>query len=154
MTGLVAHDLHQEERELCWAAGLFEGEGTITIAVRNQDDTYRLLCCVGNTDEQVIDFFHQRWGGWKQPFYGADRGNRQPGWNWTVTAWRAAHFLVDLEPFLVTDRVRRKLDLALAFRDRQSSEVRVQRQAGYKAAQRELYLEMRGLNQRGLQATT
>lgn len=138
------------DRELAWAAGLFEGEGTITIAIRNLDETYRLLVTLGNTDRQVVEFFHDRWGGWLQPVYG-ERPGRQPAWTWTVTAGRAETFLRKLRPHVVTDRVKRKLAIALAFRKHQSSLPHDWRDPAYKPHQRSLYLEMRELNRRGVQ---
>lgn len=130
-----------------WAAGIFEGEGTVTIAVRNQDETFRLVCMVVNTDEQIIVPLHDRWGGWKQ--YRELPGNRRPAWTWTVTGPRAEQFVRDIHPFIRTDRVRAKFVLALRFRADQSTDVVAQRTPGYKPRQREHYLAMRGLNKRG-----
>jgi len=134
-----------------WAAGLFEGEGTITIARRGQDDTYRLVCTVGNTDLQIINFFHQRWGGWHQPAYG-ERPGRKKAWTWTVAGPAAESFLRAVEPFIVTLRVRRKLRLAVDFRSGQSRLTRVSQAPGYKDAQRMAYAEMKRLNKRGVAA--
>lgn len=134
--------------ERVWAAGLFEGEGTITIAVRNQDSTYRLVCVIGHTDRQVINFFHHRWGGWVQPAYG-ERPGRKQAWSWTVAGPVAEQFLVSIQPFVLTLRVRRKLLLALDFRREQTSLKSVWSKPEYKAAQRQAYSEMRLLNRRG-----
>lgn len=135
--------------DLAWAAGLFEGEGTIAIARRGQDDTYRLLVTISNTDEEIIDFFYTRWGGWRQGAYG-ERPGRKPAWTWTVAAGRAEGFLRDIAPFLRTERVRRKHRLAVRFRLGQSNSKREQNRPDYKARQRECYEQMRELNRRGI----
>ena len=135
--------------DLHWAAGIFEGEGCVTIAVRNSDETYRLLCTIGNTDRQVIDPFHRWWGGWLQPAYGL-RPGRKPAWSWTVAGPRAESFLRDLAPYVRTDRVRRKLDLGLRFRGLQSLSLSNADRPKRKAFQRAAYQEMRQLNRRGV----
>lgn len=137
------------EEDLHWAAGLFEGEGTVTIAVRRQDETYRLLCTLGNTDREVVEFFLKRWGGWFQPAYGEPPG-RRPAWYWTVAGPRAEQFVRAIEPYIRTRRVRLKIDVALHFRAYQSNQKRFWSKPGYRETQRELYVEMRELNRRGV----
>lgn len=132
-----------------WAAGLFEGEGTIAIAVRNSDHTYRLICSVGSTDVQIVNFFHERWGGWHQPMYGV-RPGRKRGWTWTVAGPAAESFLESIRPFVVTLRVRRKLLLAMDFRKAQSRNKKAHAAADYKNAQVQIYREMKILNRRGV----
>lgn len=138
--------------ELSWAAGIFEGEGCVSIAVRNSDETYRLVCVIGSTDREMVEFFHVRWGGWLQPGYG-HRGNRKPSWSWTATASWAEKFLNDVRPYLRLPRIQAKVELALQFRTRQSRSAHVYKARGYKAAQREIYHQMRGLNRRGAAAS-
>lgn len=135
--------------DLVWAAGLFEGEGTIAIAIRRQDETYRMLCSVGNTDRSVIEFFQDRWVGWLQPGYGKGP-RRRPSWSWTVVGPRAENFLRMIESHIRTARVRSKLDLALAFRRRQSNDPAIYWAPDYRPALREIYERMRVLNRRGV----
>lgn len=135
--------------ELSWAAGLFEGEGTITIAIRRSDTTYRLLCIVGNTDREVIEFFHVRWGGGDQPVYG-DRPGRKPAWTWSVSGPKAEEFLRDIQPYLRTERVKKKCELGLRFRDHQSNLKRVWSHPQYRETQTRMYEEMRVMNRRGV----
>lgn len=138
-----------DEHDLDWAAGLFEGEGTITIGVRKSDRTFRLICTVGNTDFAVIAFFHDRWPGWVQPAYG-ERPGRRPSRSWTVAGPRAEAFVREIGPYLRTERVRRKADLALEFRAAQSRRKLVWTAPGYKAEQERIYQAMRALNRRGV----
>lgn len=48
------------EVEKSWAAGFFDGEGSITPTTRNR---LHLQIRITNTDVDVINFFQQRWGG-------------------------------------------------------------------------------------------
>jgi hypothetical protein len=138
------------EANLNWAAGLFEGEGTVTIAVRNSDETYRVVCTLGSTDEQLIDLFQAWWPGYKQPAYG-ERPGRKPAWYWTVIAHKATVFMRTIRPYLRTERVQRKIDLALDF---QSFRTRgpACRTDAYKERQRAIYQSMKALNKRGVAA--
>jgi hypothetical protein len=134
--------------ELSWAAGLFEGEGCVTIAVRNRDDTFRILCTVSSTDSEIIDFFCDRWKGWRQPVYG-ERPGRKPAWTWTVSGPGAEAFIRDIMPWIRTDRVMEKFEVALEFRSFQSRGSK-RYDPEYKDRQRHLYELMKQLNQRGI----
>jgi len=128
------------QNELDWAAGLFEGEGCIHIGYRSMDDTYRLIATIGNTDEQVTRFFHDKFGGWHQ-LAGGTRTGRKPAWVWTVAGPAAEKFLRQILPSLRTDRVRTKAELGIKFRERMGK--------GAKGWQRRIYHEIRNLNRRG-----
>jgi hypothetical protein len=138
-----------KNRNLPWAAGLFEGEGTITIAKRSLDMTYRIVVIVGNTDRQIIRFFQTRWPGWVQPAYG-ERPGRKPSWCWTVAGPAAVDFITEILPYLITSRVRQKARLALLFRKNQSRRKRDWNKSSYKPIQARLYARMRVLNKRGV----
>ena len=140
-----------DEAELNWAAGLFEGEGTVTIGVRNSDETYRVVVTLGNTDEQVVDFFMAKWPGYKQPAYGK-RPGRKPAWYWTVIAKRATEFLLAIRPFIRTERVQRKVALALEFQSFRTRDMKICRTPEYKDRQRRIYRDMKLLNKRGVAA--
>lgn len=133
---------------LSWAAGIFEGEGTITIAVRNQDRTFRLVCIMSNTDRQMISIFHTWFDGWVQPAYG-ERPGRKPAWSWTVSGPAAVKFLEQVSPYFRTLRVRRKCDLAFHFRETQEGGAGP-KLPGVKAKQEHLYAEMKERNRRGV----
>ncbi len=135
--------------EMSWAAGLFEGEGTITIGVRKSDETYRLICTVANTDKSVLTFFHDRFDGWLQPAYGK-RPGRKPAWSWTVAGPRAEKFLMAVRRYVMTERVMRKLCIGMMFRACQSVRKRDWLRKDYKPKQRALYFDMKELNKRGV----
>lgn len=139
----------RREDDFSWGAGLFEGEGTVTIGVRRSDDTYRLICTIGMTDQQIIEWFADRWGGWLQ--LGHHQERRRPVWIWTVAGPRALAFVLDLEPYIRSDRVRAKFAVALAFRELQGAYQFGPRSAEHKAQQRALYEQMKKLNRRGVQ---
>jgi hypothetical protein len=139
---------------LAWAAGLFEGEGTIrinSVTVRNMGF---LMCSVVNTDREVVEFFSARWPGYFRNATGLDPRRQKPAWVWAIAARKARAFLLDIQPYLVTDRVRFKAELGLAFQDQKepSNSIRWapdEVKADYFDRQRDFFGLMRKLNRRG-----
>jgi hypothetical protein len=139
------------ETDCIWAAGFFEGEGTVTIAVRNSDETYRLVVIISNTDRPLVEWFRGRWGGWLQPVYG-ERPGRVPAWTWAVAGPGAERFISDIGPYVRSQKKLAKLRLALRFRRAQIRPglIKTIDRVAYKGRQRSRYREMRELNHRGV----
>ena len=93
--------------ELAWAAGLFEGEGTILwkhSGGRTKTWAGSLGLQMWMTDEDVMARFTRIMGGHLQGPYGPYGNGKKPLWRWDVsgsTAERAADLL---EPWLCTRR--------------------------------------------------
>lgn len=124
------------EADLAWGAGLFEGEGTITLS-----GTGCPYVIVGNTDRQVIDFYQRHWPGCVKGHNPANvNQNARPAWDWRIGGWKALIFLREMQPYFRTERVRAKAELVL--------------DAGTLAhAERgEHVVQIRTLNRRGLRA--
>ena len=132
--------------DLRWAAGLFEGEGTVTIAKTggsSRPGLTRTMAIVGNTDIEVVRFFHERWGGTLRP--------RKPptlraksSFEWSLAGAQAAYFLRDILPFVRTSRVRNKIDLVL-----RSEEIRRADPFHARHQLHRMLAEVRALNRRG-----
>jgi hypothetical protein len=134
--------------DLAWAAGLFEGEGCIS--VRRSSKYVVLRCAVAMTDEEAVRFFHERWNG--SVHYRDYKASQKPAWAWEVNARLAASFLTDLLPFFRTQRVRRKAELALEFQAQKLRGGAVRWQAdlgGYNARQHEYADLFAVLNMKG-----
>lgn len=136
--------------ELAWAAGLFEGEGTVRInkPSNNRKNCGSLLASVVNTDRQVLEFFQARWPGYMKSATGL--GPRQkPAWVWVIAATKAAAFLRDIRPFVVRDRVRQRIDHGLYFQG-QKRRGRGRSSPEYIEDQWNAYWWMCHLNERGV----
>ena len=100
-------------KDLSWAAGMFEGEGTLTISKTGYGCT-RPIVCLTNTDETIPHFFNDRWPGqlgWHQP----KKGNARPALTWALNARTPiAIFLMDMAPYWKTPRVTEKARLLMA----------------------------------------
>jgi hypothetical protein len=137
------------DSELAWAAGLFEGEGSVRISKPASRNLGSLIVSVVNTDRQVLDFFQERWPGHMQPARGLDPTRQRPAWVWLTAALKAATFLRAIEPFLRTDRVREKAALGLWFQSQKRSG-RENRTDDYLEQQWVTYWQMAELNLRGV----
>lgn len=101
------------EVERAWAAGLFEGEGTVTYSAVDDGAHTRLYVYVANTDFEVVAFFQERWPGAGIRRRVHTNPNYRDFYAWRISSMRAAAFLREIQPFLRTERVRAKVALAL-----------------------------------------
>lgn len=134
--------------ELAWAAGLFEGEGTVRINKPGRRNWGHLAVSVVNTDRQVVEWFQSRWPGYMKVATGMRPSQRQ-AWVWVTAAKRAATFLAAIRPFVVRDRVRERIDHGLDFQAQKRVGVRAARDSQYAEDQWNAYWWMCELNVRG-----
>ena len=132
-----------DSTDLAWAAGFFEGDGSIGI----RPGGLSFACSVTATDMDTINFFQERWPGYVKRVSGGIFW--QPAKAWTVQAIKAVAFLRDILPYVQADRTRTRIDLALEFQAQKRH--RSQQDAGYAARQLEYHAAMKQLNLRGAQ---
>jgi hypothetical protein len=145
-------------RELSWAAGLFEGEGTIRINCATARNLGHLICSVVNTDREVVEYFQSRWPAYMKPATGLDPTRQRPSWVRLAPANKAEtaepkpglNFLRDIGPYLVTRRVRHKAAVGLHFQRGKHRPQHIQRSDAYHQEQWEAFIYMRTLNSRGV----
>lgn len=137
-------------QELAWAAGLFEGEGTIRINKATKRNLGALVVSVVSTDAQITDFFQARWPGHMKQGTGLTERQR-PAWVWVIAARQAAAFIREVLPYFRRDVVRERSWLGLEFQD-QKLAGRANRSDEYREQQWSYYLQMRELNLRGAEA--
>jgi hypothetical protein len=83
--------------EIAWAAGLFEGEGTISQISRHRG-SFDLQVAINMTDEDVLSAFDEIVGRGKVygPYLPLSHGDRrEPFWRW-VAIGDAGHDVLDL----------------------------------------------------------
>lgn len=135
--------------DLAWAAGVFEGEGSVRISKPQPRNIGALCVDMVNTDREIVVFFADRWPGYFREVEA--KGQRRNFWRWRAGAIVAAAVLEDLMPYLRTERVRRRAALGLEFQA-QKVAGRGNRTPEYRARQWHYYRQMAELNQRGLAA--
>ena len=134
--------------ENAWAAGLFEGEGTITLSryPRGRKVYTRPVVTLTMTDRWVVDLFQSRWGGSIYEFQ--PKGNARLAWCWTLNSRRPIRaFLADVGMEFRTSRVRDKA--ALLIEDMNDRVQGSKNDDTYLDRCFERHLRMKALNKRG-----
>jgi hypothetical protein len=98
--------------ELAYAAGIFDGEGSISL-VRHRDNRWPSpQVAVASNDREVLE--------WLRVLFGGSIVTKQPrlpthsiSYDWRLTDRRALAFLQLIRPYLVIERKIRRIDLLL-----------------------------------------
>ena len=101
------------ELELAWAAGFFEGEGSVRISKASYRNYGALIVSVTNTDLSTIEFLHDRWGG--SVHAAASIPPRRAYWRWTCASWLGAIFLEQILPYMRTNKYRVRALLGIEY---------------------------------------
>lgn len=102
------------EASLAYIAGLFDGEGSVTITRRKQWNYFFLTITITNTNKDVISKLQELLGGsvhhkiYKNPKY-------KQGWYWQANTKRAGLILEKLLPYLIIKRG--KAEIAIQFQN-------------------------------------
>ena len=97
-----------KEAAIAWAAGFFEGEGSITIA-----PDLTLIVRASQVDRTPLERFVALFGGTIRDK--CARGNRKKCWEWNCCGPAAAGLLTLIRPYIVRPRIRERIELALTF---------------------------------------
>lgn len=98
--------------ELAYAAGLFDGESSISLVRQRNKRSHSPQVAVASVDYEVVRWFQKRFGGsivTKQP----RKSNHSVSYDWRLTDRRALNFLKLIRPYLVIERKIRRIDLLL-----------------------------------------
>jgi len=136
------------ELDLAYAAGMFEGEGTVTITRAGRRGYSRGVVTLTSVDRETVDFYQSRWEG---AINSRDPGgNARIAWVWLLTGPGMYRFLFQVRPHLRRTLVREKFEVAMAgYLARQQGT----RRDGYSEKMEEFRLQMRKLNHRGARPT-
>lgn len=133
--------------DLAYAAGLFDGEGSIMLRPRRPRNNGTLIVSMSNTDASLIGWLKDRWGGFAKPY--RMQGNRKPAWSWCLAARAAAAFLMEIQPYVVSLRNRERIRVALEFQASKYQNRAELRTPEYHAWVDARLVEMAALNHRG-----
>lgn len=101
-----------DDAELAYAAGLFDGEGSISLVRQNNNRSHSPQVSVASNDCEVLGWLQKRFGGsivTKQP----RKPTHSVSYDWRLTDRRALTFLQLIRPYLVIERKIRRIDLLL-----------------------------------------
>ncbi len=91
------------DTELAYAAGFFDGEGSISLVRQNNNRSHSLQVAVASNDYEVLQWFQKRFGGTivtKQP----RKPTHSVSYDWRLTDRRALAFLQLIRRYLVIER--------------------------------------------------
>jgi hypothetical protein len=144
--------------ELAWAAGFFEGEGSITLRVnslaqkegRKPRPIVTLECKVAQVDPEPLVKLARLFGGTVRL-----RARKNPKHNvisvWRITCREAAAFLTAILPYVVRPRVVTRIALAVEFQGQKRIVGRSPEVESYRLKQFDYHEMMRRLNVKGTQ---
>lgn len=133
--------------ELPYVAGLFDGEGSVTITKPStKSDRYRVIVQIAMTHKPTIEAVQAAFGGRIQPVkQSVYNSNARDRYDWRLSGQAALDFLNSIRPWLITKAAA--ADVALRFKhnqrgERVTPETRAEREA--------LRLELKEANRRGV----
>src|SRR5206468_1125149 len=99
------------EMEKAYAAGFFDGEGSVQISKKGERE-FVLRITAANTNRESMLFFRGRWGG--SVYEKKPRNPRHKvSWHWQLSAQQALIFMRDIQPYA---RIKQpQLDLGIEF---------------------------------------
>ena len=129
--------------EIGWAAGCFDGEGTVTLG--SSGPFIRTRVILANTDREVVDFYLQRWGGSVRVCKPPSAHSRRY-FEWSISGRGMRWFLRDIAALIQRSIVCKKIRLALAVEKKRVEAPKDPKTKRFIRTARRL---MRRLNQRG-----
>lgn len=137
--------------DISWAAGLFEGEGTIRIARTKRENSisYILTLSMTMTDKQCVETFVEIIDGWYSNHH-LETETKKASYICMLHSQRASKAIEQMSPFFKSDRVKEKAKLGLEFQNQKVVGYPA-RDPDYKIAQEKYFNMMKTLNRRGVQ---
>ena len=140
-----------KETDLAYAAGIIDGEGNIGIYANTSMagyPRYRLRVRVTNSDEWLIHWLKNNFGGSIGVQQQPEGKNWKPAWYWTISCNTAMNFLVEILPYL---RLKKsQAELAIEFQKARRRKLGRRFSDEERAVAEAQTILMRSLNKRGL----
>jgi hypothetical protein len=98
--------------DAAYAAGILDGEGSISLTRIQKNRWPSPVVSVSSTDYELLEWLRERWGGCivhKRTY----AEHHTPSYTWSLTDRRALGFLKIIRPFLVIRRKIARCDLLL-----------------------------------------
>ncbi len=137
--------------QIAYAAGYFDGEGSVSIRVEQRKTGQRchtLMLTIGSTDCRPLNWIVETFGGaMRGPLTVNRKPHHKPIYHWQMGAAQAGWFLQLMRPFLITKKPQAEIALRL-----RSLIVRQGKRLSIEALEQrdELKAALRVLNRRGL----
>jgi len=102
--------------ECAYAAGFFDGEGSISIRPPSRTCGYRLTVSVTQTLQGPLLWLRERWGGYLRQNPSNLKRGQSMAWTLQLSTQEALHFLSHIRPYLLVKA--EEADVGMAFQQR------------------------------------
>lgn len=140
-TGRMREILPADPLVAAWAAGYFEGEGSLGIRDRS-GIAGNLTATLTSTDRDLLESVASVWGGSVIQCREPGPRNRR-AWRWFLVSRECVRFLADIQPHIKGQRYRERIRIALEFQHQRSRSPRVNRTEIYRVRQLRYVYELR-----------
>ena len=96
-----------------YAAGLFDGEGSITLTKKRKSDKFRTVCVsMSSTSYELLQFMIDNFGGniVKKKKY---KDHHKQAWSWKLERLKAVNFIRKIYPYMIEKKKRGRSLLVL-----------------------------------------
>lgn len=135
------------DMKLAYMAGLFDGEGCVSINKVNAKNYkrpgFQLRASISITHEETSSLFQNAFGGTHKMI---TRARAQDYWQWVIVARKARDFLEQIEPFLVIKKPVAKF--GIQFQNYRDDSQQYNKTDEYWNKENELYVAVRKCNAR------
>lgn len=145
----------QQAVDLAWAAGFFDGEGSISLRLTSRyqsgerKHSVTLECRVAQVDREPLEKLLELFGG-RIARMSRTNPKHKPVNVWVITARHAALFLQRIKPYSARPRVRERIELAIQFQEQKKLVGQSPERFAYNEAQDRFYQAMSLLNRKGV----
>ena len=100
-------------KDTIYSAGLFDGEGTVTLSHSHKNDKYRTpMATMSSTTYELVEFLKQRFGGCIRTHKVYDKNHSQ-AYSWGVSWNKALTFLQNIQPYVKVPQKKKRIDYIL-----------------------------------------
>jgi len=136
------------EIELAYAAGLFDGEGCVSInktsAKNYKRNGFQLRCSISITHEATSQLFANNFGGTHKLIQRKSGGRDY--WQWVIVARQARDFLIPLQPYL---QIKKEVaSIGIEFQNYRDNNQAFNKTDEYWNREQDLYVAVRKCNAR------
>jgi hypothetical protein len=141
--------LMPDESDVAYTAGLFDGEGSVSIQKNSQQGhpLYSLSASMKSTTLILLEYMQYLWGGGIYPGRNYNTEKHRQQWQWRLHGQAAADFLEVVRPRLLLKKEHASLGIEFQAHLHPGSTTRITDEEA--STRRALYVAMGVLNKRG-----
>lgn len=102
------------KKELIYTAGLFDGEGSVTLTRGHKNDMFRIpVAEISSTTKELMEYLKNTYGGVVCNHFSSNK-RWNNAYSWRVSYNKALSFLKDIRPYIKVPEKAKRIDLLLS----------------------------------------